>query len=64
MVSAATKKSAGYDRDNHQAALIILTDPDGYGGEEALAVIWARKYVEAQQCEARPRHALFQMEAA
>lgn len=31
---------------NSIAAHVILTDPDGYGGEEALAVRWARLTVQ------------------
>lgn len=32
----------GYDRDNREAAAIILRDIKKYGGEGSLAVRWAR----------------------
>lgn len=32
----------GYDRDNREAAAIILADIKKYGGEGSLAVRWAR----------------------
>jgi hypothetical protein len=38
--SSSSRQS--YVEQNAIAAQIILTDPDGYGGEEALAVRWAR----------------------
>jgi hypothetical protein len=34
-----------YRQDNLASARIILTDVDGFGGESALAVIWARMTV-------------------
>jgi hypothetical protein len=41
------KAAHQFDRQNTIAAHVILTDPDAYGGEEALAVKWARLAVAA-----------------
>jgi hypothetical protein len=39
------KQRLEHDRNNLEAARLILTDPDHYGGDEALAVRWARRVV-------------------
>jgi hypothetical protein len=38
-------KRAGYDRQNRDAARVILADVELYGGEESLAVRWAKVVV-------------------
>ena len=43
-----TKVLAAYEAGNLQAAVIIAGEADLYGGEEALAVQWARKILSKQ----------------
>lgn len=38
-----------WDAANLQAALLILSDPERHGGEDALSVIWARRVVRGSQ---------------
>ena len=42
LTSAQRRKIETYDRDNREAARIILSDIKKYGGEGSLAVRWAR----------------------
>lgn len=37
--------TASHDRKNLEAALVIVSEADRYGGEEALAVQWARRVI-------------------
>ena len=50
------KKVAQYQADNLQAAIIINSEADFYGGDTALAVIWARKILTDEQ-QAQPQRA-------
>ena len=40
--AAVRTVTAGFDRQNQQAALLVLADTRRYGGEQAGLVIWAR----------------------
>ena len=42
LTSAQRKRIERYDRDNRECAAIILADIAKYGGEQCLAVRWAR----------------------
>jgi hypothetical protein len=42
---SVTNKRAGYDHQNRDSARVILADVERYGGEESLAVQWARVVV-------------------
>jgi hypothetical protein len=46
-------RAAKWQADNLQAALIIIAAPERFGGEEALAVRWARLVVAAEKQERR-----------
>lgn len=38
-----------FDKPNIEAAAIILSDVDLHGGEEALSVRWARRFLAARE---------------
>ena len=43
--SNSPRRSEQHQQGNIEAARLILTDVDKYGGEEALAVRWARRFL-------------------
>jgi hypothetical protein len=44
---------------NTRSARMILCDIDFYGGEEALAVRWARRFLERSEPAQKGQHGLF-----
>jgi hypothetical protein len=52
--AAKTNLERSYERDNLQAARIIALDPDSFGGNEALAVVWSRRVLAARGLDHRP----------
>lgn len=46
---AASRQRVTHDQRNQNVAKIILADPEAYGGEEALPVIWARAITSAPE---------------
>ena len=44
-----------YAVSNHEAAAIMLDDPDDHGGEQSLAVRWARAFLSRSESPQMPR---------
>ena len=55
-MNANSAKPEDYERSNRETAQIILADPVRHGGEEALAVRWARLVMSRAEVPRVRRH--------